>query len=173
MRAPPTAKLFDAAGESMSPSTSRGKSGRSYRYYVSAPLQQGGRRSHTNAVQRLSAPEIERAIAEAIRRWLPKAEVPFSILRSVHFGDRGLQVTLDAGYCTNLAARLSDDEAILDRASLSSPPTSSAPSSKAASRITSTSRSSRKWTFPSPGRASENCSDSSDRPSPCSGEQMP
>ena len=39
--APLTGKLFDAVGEPMSPTTSRGKSGKSYRYYVSTSLQQG------------------------------------------------------------------------------------------------------------------------------------
>lgn len=42
-QAPLTGKPFDASGEPMSPTTSRGKSGRSYRHYVSAPLQQGVR----------------------------------------------------------------------------------------------------------------------------------
>jgi site-specific DNA recombinase len=36
-----TGRLFDAQGHPMSPTTARGRSGRSYRYYVSAPLQQG------------------------------------------------------------------------------------------------------------------------------------
>jgi len=36
-----TGKLFDAAGEPMSPTTSRGNSGKRYRYYVSASLQKG------------------------------------------------------------------------------------------------------------------------------------
>ncbi|NQX95536.1 MAG: recombinase family protein [Erythrobacter sp.] len=47
VKAPLTGKLFDAAGEPMSPTTSRGKSGRSYRYYVSASLQQGSRACST------------------------------------------------------------------------------------------------------------------------------
>ena len=79
------------------------------------PLQQGAQRTATDTVQRLAAPEIERIIAEAVRRWVPKADDPFAILRSVHLGDRGLQVTLDAEYCPNLAARLSKEETILDR----------------------------------------------------------
>ena len=40
-RSPLTGRIFDAAGHPMSPTTARGRSGRSYRYYVSAPLQQG------------------------------------------------------------------------------------------------------------------------------------
>lgn len=117
VRAPLTGKLFDAAGEPMSPTASRGKSGRAYRYYVSASLQQGRRSMDPNMVQRLSAPEIERVIAEAVRRWVPKADNAFTLLRSVYLGERGLQITLDKGHCANLAARLSDGEWILDRTS--------------------------------------------------------
>ena len=40
-RSPLTGRIFDADGHPMSPTTARGRSGRSYRYYVSAPLQQG------------------------------------------------------------------------------------------------------------------------------------
>jgi FtsP/CotA-like multicopper oxidase with cupredoxin domain len=40
-RAPLTWRIFDVDGHPMSPTTARGRSGRSYRYYVSAPLQQG------------------------------------------------------------------------------------------------------------------------------------
>ncbi len=117
VRAPLTGKLFDAAGEPMSPTTSRGKSGLSYRYYVSAPLQQGGRRAATDTIQRLSAPEIERVVSEAIGRWVPKACDPLAIIRSIHLSERGLQVSLDAEHCSNLAARLGDGEVIRDRTS--------------------------------------------------------
>ena len=36
-------------------------------------------------------------------------------MRSVYLGDRGLQITLDAENFTQITARLSDDEAVLDR----------------------------------------------------------
>ncbi len=114
-KAPLTGKLFDAVGEPMSPAASRGRSGRAYRYYVSASLQQGLRPSDANLVQRLSAPEIERIIAEAIRRWYLRAEDPFAVVKSVHLSERGLQLTLEATHCTNLMTRLADNEVILDR----------------------------------------------------------
>ena len=52
-KAPLTGKLFDANGEPMSPTFSRGKSGKSYRYYVSASLQQGASPGAEGLVQRL------------------------------------------------------------------------------------------------------------------------
>ena len=42
--APLARRIFDADGQPMSPTASRGARGKIYRYYVSAPLQQGGRR---------------------------------------------------------------------------------------------------------------------------------
>ena len=114
-RAPLTGKLFDAIGEPMSPTTSRGKSGRSYRYYVSAPLQQGKRPADRDVVQRLSAIEIERVVSEAVQRWVPKTDNPFAIVRSVCLSERGLQISICAAQVDKVALRLADDEAVLDR----------------------------------------------------------
>ncbi len=114
-KAPLTGKLFDAAGEPMSPAASRGKSGRAYRYYVSASLQQGLRAANPDIVQRLSATEIEWIIAEAIRRWYLRVDDPFGVVRSAHLSDRGLQLTLDTAHCANIVTRLADNELILDR----------------------------------------------------------
>jgi site-specific DNA recombinase len=114
-RAPLTGKLFDAKGEPMSPAASRGKSGRAYRYNVSASLQQGLRAADTDLVQRLSATDIEWIIAGAIQRWSLRADDPFSIVRSVHLSDRGLQLTLGTAHCANIVTRLAGEELILDR----------------------------------------------------------
>lgn len=113
-RAPLTGKLFDAASEPMTPTMSRGKSGRSYRYYVSAPLQRGVRMDAKDIVRRLSATVIEREVGEAIRRWLPKAGDPFSILRSVNLNERGLHLTID-GTGSGVSQRLAEGEVLIDR----------------------------------------------------------
>jgi hypothetical protein len=83
VKAPLTGKLFDMAGEPMSPTFSRGRSGRSYRYYVSASLQQGSGARNDEAVRRLSAPAIERAIGDAVARWSDNAAAPLTIVRAV------------------------------------------------------------------------------------------
>lgn len=67
----------------MSPTFSRGKSGRTYRYYVSAPLQQGSGGKDNGAVRRLPAPAIERVIGEAIARWNGECAAPLNAIRSV------------------------------------------------------------------------------------------
>ena len=60
--------LFDAEGEPMSPSFGYGKSGRLYRYYVSAPLQQGKRSADDGVVRRVSAPLLEETVRQAVLR---------------------------------------------------------------------------------------------------------
>ena len=116
-KAPLIGKLFDAAGEPMSPTTSRGKSGRKYRYYVSTSLQQGAKPSNLDIVQRISAIQIEKLIADAFRRWVPNAKSPFVILRFAKFTERGLQLSLDAAHAADIAANIIDGEIILDRTS--------------------------------------------------------
>ena len=115
LKAPLTSKLFDASGVPMSPTTSRGKSGRSYRYYVSAPLQQASQPADPDAVQRISANEIEKFVSEAVRRWVPRQSDPFGIVRSVCLSERGLQISVNAEMAPNIAACFADDEPILDR----------------------------------------------------------
>ena len=66
-----TGRLFDAMDEPMTPTFSHGRSGRLYRYYVSASLQQGGRCD--NRVMRLPATAFEKFVSEAVIRWLPYA----------------------------------------------------------------------------------------------------
>lgn len=87
IKAPLTGELFDAAGEPMSPTTSRGKSGRSHRYFVSASFQQGSRPADADCVQRVSAPEIERVVSEAVYGWVANAGDPFAILTAARTGE--------------------------------------------------------------------------------------
>ncbi len=114
-QSPLAGKLFDAAGEPMSPTTSRGKSGRRYRYYVSASLQQGARKAGPDVVQRLSATDIEKVVGEAVRRWIPRVADPFSKLDAVSLCNGGLQISVRVDKPTRLAGRLADDETITDR----------------------------------------------------------
>ncbi len=69
-RAPLAGRIFDADGEPMSPASAYGKAGKLYRYYVSAPLQQGRRRSGSgdNIVRRVPAAALESRLSEILRR---------------------------------------------------------------------------------------------------------
>ena len=60
-RAPLVGKLFDAPGEPLTPTTAKSHTGRTYRYYVSASLQQGRR---GQADIRVSAPAFEDLVVQ-------------------------------------------------------------------------------------------------------------
>jgi site-specific DNA recombinase len=63
--------LFDVDGSPMSPSFTHNKAGRLYRYYVSAPLQQGRQiKLNPDAIRRVPASEIEEVLVQDLRRRL-------------------------------------------------------------------------------------------------------
>ena len=116
-KSPLTGKLFDAAGEVMSPAWSTGRSGKSYRYYVSASVQQGLAKPTPNLVQRLSAQEIERIVGETLKRWLPYVNEPTDELRSVRMTDDGLVFELASKKGKRSRLNLECDEQMIERTS--------------------------------------------------------
>ena len=79
-RAPLTGRIFDADGNPMSPTFSYGRRRKSYRYYVSAPLQQGQRRpAGDETIRRVPAPALEARLTGLLRRLLPSARPTRSI----------------------------------------------------------------------------------------------
>lgn len=113
VRAPLVGKLFDAAGEAMSPTFSRGKSGKAYRYYVSASLQQGAPSTREDLVQRLPAPEIERILTETMTRWFPSADKPLEVIRKARLCDGGFELDLAGKHARQIAGRVQDGEHII------------------------------------------------------------
>ena len=70
-RAPLAGRIFDVEGEPMCPATAYGKTGKLYRYYVSAPLQQGRRGAKPGddgVIRRVAAAPLEAMLAETLRR---------------------------------------------------------------------------------------------------------
>ncbi len=96
--APLTGLLFDAAGSRMSPSFTRNRHGRIYRYYVSAPLQQGGQKQPASL--RLAAPVLEEAVRKAL---VQASEMPddaglgdvLSCVRRIDVLSTGVCLTID------------------------------------------------------------------------------
>jgi DNA invertase Pin-like site-specific DNA recombinase len=80
-RAPLSGLIFDAQGNRMSPVHTRNRHGRSYRYYVSAPLLTGGS-TEGGTLRRVSAPAIEEALLARMRQWTGRSDAVFSTLRS-------------------------------------------------------------------------------------------
>jgi DNA invertase Pin-like site-specific DNA recombinase len=70
-RAPLTGRIFDAEGKPLCPVSSRNARGRVYRYYVSAHLQQGGRRADKDTGIRIPAPGIEALVLDRIACAMP------------------------------------------------------------------------------------------------------
>lgn len=68
-----TGRVFDADGHPMSPSFGYGRAGRVYRYYVSAPLQQGRTVERREGVlRRVSAEALEEAVRTQLATVLPE-----------------------------------------------------------------------------------------------------
>jgi site-specific DNA recombinase len=83
-RAPLCGLIFDHAGAPMSPTHSRGRGGRSYRYYVSTQLQRGGRAAERSAddLLRIPAPGVEQLVLDRLRRIAGRPTAPWSELRA-------------------------------------------------------------------------------------------
>lgn len=94
MRAPLTGRLFDAAGEVMSPAFSRGARGGTYRYYVSTSLQRGKAHTAPTILRRVPAPAIEKLTTATLHRLLPHAADPLAHLTAVHLRPSGIDLVL-------------------------------------------------------------------------------
>ena len=112
-------KIFDADGRVMSPTFSRGESGRTYRYYVTADLQQGGSAS-ADVIQRLSANAVEEFLTTVIRRLLARPELGWveaaRLISRLDVYSGSLRITLEAGHIAggarSIEGRLSEDESL-------------------------------------------------------------
>ncbi len=113
-RAPLTGRLFDADGEPMSPTFSYGKMGKLYRYYVSAPLQQGRRpKDDDDAIRRVAAADVESLLTHIIERLVPaEAASPLDLLTRVEIHPRTLQLLLPIRHRPRIKSRLADGEQI-------------------------------------------------------------
>ena len=88
-------RLFDQDGNPMCPSFSRGKSGKLYRYYVSAPLQQGAR-MNGDAVRRVPARAVESLVSDTMAQLLPDHADPVRIVQKVELARGALHLMVPA-----------------------------------------------------------------------------
>jgi DNA invertase Pin-like site-specific DNA recombinase len=110
-----TGRLFDATGEPMSPTHAQGRSGKRYRYYVSAPLQQGLRRDPGTSLspQRVSADAIESVLDNTLARLFPDHARPIDQVKRVELQRDRIVLTLPAKLAASISAQLGDDEIIV------------------------------------------------------------
>ncbi|MGL4238219.1 hypothetical protein [Tabrizicola sp.] len=100
----------------MSPTFAYGKGGKLYRYYVSAPLQQGQRRSTGDtSPRRVSAPALEDALSAALQRLFPDNPridtEPLAALLRVEVRHDGVELRLPGTMLRGIDSRLAPGEA--------------------------------------------------------------
>jgi DNA invertase Pin-like site-specific DNA recombinase len=116
--APLVGRIFDAIGEPMSPTVSRGKRGKRYRYYVSASLQKGVRGGAApdkgdRLIKRISADALEAQLTRLIARLVPAhASSPLSLPRRIEVHTSAVHLTLPKSACAGIQGRLTADEFI-------------------------------------------------------------
>ena len=114
--APLAARIFDAAGEPMSPTVSFGKFGRRYRYYVTAVLQKGAlsrsRADHAaDRICRISADALETQLTALLTRLVPGARKPsLSLPTRIEVHAHAIHLVLPKSACVGIQALLSSDE---------------------------------------------------------------
>ena len=107
-----TGRIFDTDGAPMSPTFAYGKSGRLYRYYVSAPLQQGRQRPVGDAApRRIAAAGIEACLGAALRRLVPDlSEEPLALPTRIEVHRDGVDLLLPLRLAARLRPRLGAGE---------------------------------------------------------------
>jgi len=86
-------RLFDAAGEPMSPTRAFGRGGRSYRYYSSSPLQRGAGSGRDDVVRRVPAAPLEALVDDRLR--LLTGSSRLEVLDRVELKSDGVELVLD------------------------------------------------------------------------------
>lgn len=113
-----TGRIFDAAGERMSPTYSRGRGGRLYRYYVSASLQRGtSASSGADHIRRVPAPAIEELVLSLLCRLLPASKASLSHVEQVRIGNEVIELDLTMPIARIVRANLAEGEDVVPRAS--------------------------------------------------------
>ena len=114
VNAPLAGRLFDADGRPMSPTFSHGRGGKLYRYYVSAPLQQGARRGPSDtAIRRISAPPLEVALTTVLRRVIPGSpDDPITLVARAELHDQSLHCLLPIDRIVAMRERLETHERV-------------------------------------------------------------
>ena len=110
-RAPLTGRIFDGDGQPMSPSYTRGRRGQVYRYYVSAPLQQGRHAADDGSIRRVPGPALEAIVSTVVRRLAPaSAADPLSPVARLEVHCKSLQLLMPVGLLATARSRLAPGE---------------------------------------------------------------
>ncbi|WP_373085270.1 recombinase family protein [Sneathiella sp.] len=111
-RSPLAGRIVDTDGQPMSPTFAYGRSGRLYRYYVSAPLQRGVKRNpQDDAPRRVSAATLEARLLKAMTRLLPALqEDPLKLASRVEIHAESVEVLLPLNLINKVNGNLDPGE---------------------------------------------------------------
>lgn len=122
---PLTGRIVDADGAPMSPAAAYGRHDKLYRYYVSAPLQQGGKRAaHDPHPRRVAAAPLEALLIERLSQLMPhqaRQQDPerldpvraLDLIRKVELREGRLLISLLTNDLAAITPRLHDGEQAL------------------------------------------------------------
>ncbi|NKB54564.1 MAG: recombinase family protein [Rhizobiaceae bacterium] len=110
--APLVGRIFDADGEPMSPTFSRGARGKLYRYYVSASLQQGQKPPADDSItRRVPAALLEKTLLETIKRTINKKNGDsLACLSRVEIHRENVHLLMSVKYLAQMRTNLDDGE---------------------------------------------------------------
>jgi site-specific DNA recombinase len=112
MRAPLVGRLFDGSGNPMTPSFTHRKRGQVYRYYVSAPLNQGGRKGNEN-LKRVPATAMERVVERQVARLVPTYDrCALSLPTRIEVHDRTVQILLPVEHLPAIREKVDGQERV-------------------------------------------------------------
>lgn len=110
-QAPLVGCIFDEHGHPMTPSFTRGKRGRVYRYYVRAPLRQSHVPDDKVSIRRVPAPAIEDLLRATIRSLVPTdSSDPLSVISRVEVHPDTLQLAMPIKLLSAVRPRLGPTE---------------------------------------------------------------
>jgi len=105
---PFTGKLFDMHGNRLTPTHSRNRHGRTYRYYVASRLQQGG--AATADLKRFPAARVDAAIGAAVSRVSGTGEQELDLVVRAILSAHSIELILAARLLTNVRHNLASGE---------------------------------------------------------------
>jgi hypothetical protein len=101
-------KLFDAYGNRLTPTHSRNRHGRTYRYYVASKLQHGG--AGGPELRRFPAPRVDALIGAALRRTSTIGEPNFDVIVRATLSAHSIELALPARLLTAVRQKLATRE---------------------------------------------------------------
>ncbi len=112
-RSPLTGRIVDVDGVPMSPAFTRGKRGQIYRYYVSAPLQQGTRKKDDDAIRRVPGPALEAFITKTVSRYLSANDTePLSVVTRIEVHKEALRLSMPVALLPTVEDKLEPGDAV-------------------------------------------------------------